>query len=86
MNCAICTDPSSNHTTEQHQEAERIMCYDCGIVEVKDEDERCAECVQAEGEYRIVCACMMIDGEWQLCGDHLSEQAAYYEPDEGGNG
>jgi len=52
--CGILT----NHTTAQHEQATQVMCRECDVVEVHDEDWLCAEC--------------------------LSQQASYYEPDEGG--
>jgi len=51
VNCAICTDPSANHTTEQHEQAARIVCYNCHDVYVKDEDEMCSECISEMAEY-----------------------------------
>ncbi len=54
MNCALCTDPDSNHTTVQHlaaqAESERVLCPECHEVEVKDEDERCGECLSEMAE------------------------------------
>jgi len=41
----------TNHTTQQHQDAERIMCRECGDVEVKDEGMRCGECLSEMASY-----------------------------------
>lgn len=51
MNCALCLDPDSNHTTAQHESAARILCRDFRHIEVADEAERCGECLSAQAEY-----------------------------------
>jgi len=50
VNCAICTDPDSNHTTAQHEQAARVLCRECQAVPVKDEDDLCGECLSALAE------------------------------------
>jgi hypothetical protein len=53
MNCAHCLDPSSNHTTAQHEQAERVMCYSCQENVVKDEEKMCPECLSDMAQYYV---------------------------------
>lgn len=41
----------TNHTTAQHQLAERVMCRECNDVEVHDEASVCSECVSQRASY-----------------------------------
>ena len=49
--CAEC-GIRTNHTTAQHLYAQRVMCRECDVVEVHDEDRLCPECIQDEWAWR----------------------------------
>ena len=60
MNCALCLDPDSNHTTAQHERAE-YACRGCGDdvrqwikeSEVDEEYVECPACRQDRIEARV---------------------------------
>lgn len=55
MNCAVCLDPESNHTTAMHEQAEadRELCHACGVLPKMDpEGTLCTPCWHEELVWR----------------------------------